>query len=62
MNLLATDDDDDALDPLAAGSAGMPDTQGEGCTLRFSPEALNSDMGADYSLAEACEITPADPE
>lgn len=52
MNLLPNDDDEDAADPLAAGSAVMPDLQGEGCLLRFAPDALNDEMGADFSCHE----------
>jgi|GEM_PF-5716573 len=51
----AFDDDHTEADPLGAGAAALPDLQGEGCLLRFSPEALNEQMGADFSAAvEAC--------
>tara|TARA_R110000751_G_scaffold36612_2_gene89347 strand:+ start:299 stop:484 length:186 start_codon:yes stop_codon:yes gene_type:complete len=46
-------DDDEQIEsnPLSAGAAALPDLQGEGCLLRYSPEALNEQMGADFSAA-----------
>ena len=52
MSQPADDDLDAGMDPLGAGSASMPDMQGEGCLLRFSPDALNEEMGADFSFFE----------
>ncbi|MEH6493123.1 hypothetical protein [Halopseudomonas sp.] len=48
------DDDQSESDPLTAGAAVLPAMQGEGCLLRFSPEALNEQMGADFSAAATC--------
>ncbi len=52
----AFDDDFAEADPLAAGAAALPDLQGEGCLLRFSPQALNEQMGADFSAAADTRI------
>ena len=49
------DSDEDSLDPLAAGSASMPGMQGEGCLLRFAPDDLNDEMGADFSGDERAQ-------
>ncbi|MGY8809844.1 MAG: hypothetical protein ACKVK5_02350 [Pseudomonadales bacterium] len=60
--LPTNESDDDVPDPLGAGSASMPRTQGEGCLSRFSPETLNEDMGADFSSVDIGLAAASDPD
>ncbi|UJJ31072.1 hypothetical protein [Halopseudomonas maritima] len=40
--------DEEEQGPLAAGAANLPPTLGEGCLLRFDPDELTDEMGADF--------------
>ncbi|MEL0167597.1 MAG: hypothetical protein VW877_05660 [Pseudomonadaceae bacterium] len=49
------DEEDVTFSPLDAGSACLPQTQGEGCLARFDPDELTDEMGADFSSLSAQE-------
>lgn len=35
-------------DPLARGAAPLPPTRGEGCLLRYDPDALSEQHGTEF--------------
>lgn len=47
--------------PLTRGAAALPPTVGEGCLMRFDPDSLNDDSGADFSAAAQLHSEPDEP-
>ena len=56
MTLPYVDDDEQSINPLDGGAAGLPTIIGGGCLSRFDPEDLNADSGADFSA-----LWPSEP-